>query len=406
MSEVTRRSASGKEFVVLMAICMSIVALSIDAMLPALGIIGRQLHASSPNQAQLVISCIFIGMAVGQLVCGPLSDAIGRKPLLLGSFALYLVGTVICLLSTSMPMILAGRLIEGLGVAGPRVSTLSIVRDRHFGPAMAKIMSLIMMIFIMVPVLAPTLGQGLLYIGSWRLIFALFFLFAVVTMVWVWFRLEETLEAERRIPFSLKNIARGLRIVIGNRATLCYTMCAGFAFACMIGYLNSCLQIFRGIFLVGDSFALYFGGLAMTLGVSSLFNSRIVGIFGMRKICGSAMTTMIASTLLSLLLATFTDLPLWYFVAYMATQFFCLGLMFGNINALAMEPMGKNAGIASAVIGSISLIISIPVGTFIGQHFNGTLFPILLGFLASVGSGMVFFVLAVYPRKAGEVRSE
>lgn len=382
MSKVTPPdSIPNKEFIVLMAAIMSIVALSIDAMLPALVAIGHDLGVSNPNHAQFIISTIFAGMAIGQLVCGPLSDALGRKKLLIMSFLLYLVGSFICWSAISLEQMLIGRVIQGFAAAGPYVSTLSIVRDCYSGYAMARIMSLVMMIFIMVPVVAPTLGQLMLRIGSWKSIFILLFFYALAVMVWVIFRLKETLPPERRVAFSVANIRHGVFTVLGNRTTVCYMLCAGLVFGALIGYLNSCLQIFQSLYHVGDAFAFYFGALAFTLGIASLLNSRLVQRFGPRLICIRALWGMLIASVVLLLLQFIVSTPLWLFMAYAAVIFFCFGLLFGNLNALAMEPMGHIAGIASAIIGAISSIISISAGTLIGQLFNHTLMPVIGGFL-------------------------
>lgn len=382
MSQISPRDAlPNKEFVVLMAAIMSVVALSIDAMLPALVAIGRDLGISNPNHAQFIISAIFAGMAVGQLVCGPLSDALGRKRLLILSFLLYLVGTFICWSATSLEQMLIGRVIQGFAAAGPYVSTISIVRDYYSGYAMARVMSLVMMIFIMVPVVAPTLGQLMLRLGSWRSVFTLLFFYALAVLTWAVLRLQETLPPERRIAFSAANIRQGALTVLGNRTTVCYLLCAGLVFGALIGYLNSCLQIFQSLYGVGDAFAFYFGALAFTLGVSSLLNARLVQRFGPRLICIRALITMAAASAVLLLWQFAAATPLWLFMAYAAVIFFCFGLLFGNLNALAMEPMGHIAGIASAIIGSLSSVISITAGTLIGQLFNHSLLPVLGGFL-------------------------
>jgi DHA1 family bicyclomycin/chloramphenicol resistance-like MFS transporter len=370
-----------KEFIVLMAAIMSVVAFSIDAILPALAVIAKDFNLNNPNHAQFIISAVFGGQAVGQLLCGPLSDALGRKRLLMISFVVFLVGTVICLSASSLEQMLIGRFIQGFAGAGPYVSTISIIRDRCSGYAMARIMSLVMMIFIMVPVIAPTLGQFMMLLGSWRLIFGLLFCYGLTVMLWSLFRLQETLPPVRRVPFSAANIKRGALTVLSNRTTVCYMICAGLVFGALIGYLNSCLQIFQNIYSVGDTFALYFGALAFTLGLASLFNSRLVRRFGPRSICITALVCFSTSSALLLFAQFFIAVPLWLFMSYAAVIFFCFGLLFGNLNALAMEPMGHIAGIASALIGATSSVISISTGTLIGQLFNHTLIPMVGGFL-------------------------
>lgn len=370
-----------REFIALMAVLMSMTAISIDAMLPALGIIGRDLQVAYPNQVQYIISLIFAGMAIGQLLCGPLSDAWGRKKLLYASICIYLVGSVMCFWATNIEMLLFGRFVQGLGAAGPYVSCISVIRDRHSGRSMASIMSLIMMIFLVVPALAPTLGQGILYMATWHYIFAMYIIYALIVIAWVKFRLPETLLPEKRIPFATANIVHGFKEVLGNRTTLIYLICAGLIFGSFMGYLITCQQVFQDQFLVGDMFAVYFACLAVVMGCGSLTNSRIVERVGMRYICIRSSVVVIAASAIFAGMHFVTDIHLWMYMTYAAVLFFCFGLLFGNLNALAMEPMGHIAGIAAAIIGCSSSVLSIGLGTFIGQSYNGSLLPISLGFL-------------------------
>lgn len=161
-----------------------------------------------------------------------------------------------------------------------------------------------------------------------------------------------------------------------------YMLAMGLCFGSFIGYLGASQQIFQDQFGVGEDFALYFGGLALVLGVASLCNSRIVGRVGMRFVCTRAMMAIVAASALFLALHfVVQEIRIWHFVAYAAVLFFAFGLMFGNLNAIAMEPMGHIAGMASAIMGAASSIISLALGTIIGQLYDGTLIPISLGFL-------------------------
>jgi DHA1 family bicyclomycin/chloramphenicol resistance-like MFS transporter len=370
-----------KMFIVMMASFMAAVAISIDAMLPALDYIGRDLGVTDPNHTQFILVLIFLGMAAGQLICGPLSDAEGRKRVLYGGLAVYAAGAVVSLFATSMPVMLAGRLLQGLGVSGPYVSAVAIVRDKFSGAEMARVMSLVMMIFVAVPAIAPALGQAILFYASWRYIFGLLLLVAVGMTVWVYFGLEETLPPEKRIPLRLKDIGAGFREVLSTRVTAGYMVCMGLVFGGFIGYLNSTRQIFQDMFGTGPMFSAYFGGLAIIFGASSLLNSRIVKKFGMRKLCRMAAVAIAVTSALYLVWLYTMGAGLWTFVLYVSVPYFAMGLMFGNLNAIAMEPMGHIAGIASAVTGAVSSIISLCIGTTVGQMFDGTLVPVTLGFM-------------------------
>lgn len=390
---VASRISSG-EFTLLVALMMSIVAISIDALLPALGFIGQEINLSHPNQIQYVISALFLGMALGQLVCGPLSDATGRKKVLYGGIALFFCGSAICFFATSIEGLLIGRFVQGLGVAGPYVSAISIVRDKYAGNEMARIMSLVMMIFIMVPALAPSLGQAVLLISSWRYIFVLYIVYALIIGVWIFWRLEETLPKEFRIPFTRTGFIDGFKEVISNYSTMCYTLCMGLFFGSFMGYLNSSQQIFQELFNTGKLFTVYFGVLALLFGVASMVNARFVQKWGMEYLCRQATLGIIFSSAIFLALQLITTPNLWLFLAYAAVLFFCFGLVFGNVNAMAMEPMGHVAGIASAVIGASSSIISMIIGTAIGQMYDNTLVPMTCGFLILASLSMVILNLA------------
>lgn len=392
-----------KEFVALMAVLMSVVAISIDAMLPALGIMGADLNVEHANQPQYIISMLFVGMAFGQLISGPLSDAIGRKKILFICMGFYLAGSIICYFSKSLEMMLIGRLVQGLGASGPYVCTMSIVRDKYSGAGMARIMSLVMMIFIMVPAIAPSIGQTILFFASWRYIFILYVFYAISVLAWITIRLEETLPVDKRVPYKLKNLYHGAKTVLTTKTTVCYTFGMGLMFSCMMGYLNSSQQIFYQMFNTGEMFVVYFGCLALTFGVSSMLNSRFVMKFGMRYISQRAILAIIAASALFTLLHFAVSIELWMFLTFAAFVFFNFGFVFGNLNAMAMEPMGDIAGIASAIIGSTSFLISIVGGTIIGQLYSGNLIPVVLGFLICCSFTFLLFLTANKERKTAIV---
>ncbi|TGL58202.1 Bcr/CflA family efflux MFS transporter [Leptospira ognonensis] len=372
---------STREFIIIIAFLMSIVAISVDALLPALGYIAKEIPFSHPNEGQYIISALFLGMAMGQLICGPLSDATGRRKVLFSGIFLFLVGSTICYFANGIPALLFGRWVQGLGVSAPYISAFSVVRDRFEGREMAKIMSIVMMIFILVPALAPSLGQMILLLFSWRSIFLMYILYSILIGIWIFIRLKETLPEEKRIPFQAANIIDGFREVLSNRITMTYTICMGLFFGSFFGYLNSSQQIFQVQFETGKLFTVYFGGLALLFGIASLLNSQLVEKWGMHYITKRATIGIIISSFLFLSLQSFVSIGLWMFLPYVAILFFCFGLLFGNFNSLAMEPMGHIAGIASAIIGSVSSILSMIIGTTIGQLYDQTVMPVTIGFL-------------------------
>jgi len=390
---------SAKEFTVFVATLMSIVALSIDALLPAFNFIVSDLNVTTPNKIQLVITTLFIGLACGQLFFGPLSDALGRKPILYIALTVYLTGTLICYLSTNINTLLLGRFIQGLGAAGPNITAVSLVRDQYKGREMAKIMSIVMMIFITVPTIAPALGQAILLIADWRTTFTLYALYAVILFIWFHFRLSESLAKENRIPLQFSRLTTAFKEALGNKQTSRLMVCMGMTFGCLLGYINSCQQIFQELFNTGKLFSLYFGSLALLLGLSSLANSRLVEKLGMQFLASRALTVIIISSSIFFILQNVIDIKLWMFLLYTATLFGSFGFIFGNFNTLAMEPMGHMAGIGAAVIGATSSLISVTIGTIIGQLYNDTVLPVTLGPLILTSAALLLMRSALNPSK-------
>jgi DHA1 family bicyclomycin/chloramphenicol resistance-like MFS transporter len=369
------------EFVVIISLMMSLTALSIDAMLPALPQIGRDLGVQNANDRQLVVSVLFLGLALGQLFFGPLSDRVGRKPTVYAGYALYIAGALLSVLVASFPMMLVGRLWQGLGVSAPRAITLALVRDRYKGRAMARVMSFVSSVFILVPMIAPTLGQTILLFSGWRGIFGSFVLMALITLSWFALRMPETLAPEHRAPFSLRRIVDATLEIARNRIAVGYTVSAGLVSGAFLGYLNSAQQIFQEQYALGKLFPLAFGVISLSIGLASLLNARLVMRLGMRFLVRRSLLVIIGLSILALgiVLPLGGQAPLWLFMAYIMVTFFCVGILFGNQNSLAMEPLGHLAGIGAAVVGSLSTLISMSLGTIIGQSYNGTLLPLIVG---------------------------
>ena len=386
------------------ALLISLVAMSIDAMLPALGLMAIDLNVENANDTQLVISAIFLGLAVAQMAFGPLSDAIGRKPTIYLGLAIFCAGSAISILAQSFEIMLLGRLLQGVGAAGPKIVTVALIRDQYKGESMARIMSTVIAIFIVVPAIAPALGQGILQIAHWRYIFVLLLAQGIIALIWFASRQPETLAPENRMPISIRRVGQAIVETCKNRTALGYTLAAGFVFGAFLGYLNSAQQIFVGQYGVGAWFPAYFGALAVTLGLASVFNARMVTRFGMFPLSLRALWSLSLLSLAFVGPAILTDgnPPLWVLMAFLVPAFFCVGILFGNFNALAMEPMGHIAGTAAAVIASLSTSISLVFGIVIGQSFDGTILPLVIGMagLSTISLPILYWVPARAPRGA------
>ncbi|MGI9487841.1 MAG: multidrug effflux MFS transporter [Geminicoccaceae bacterium] len=369
------------------ALLMSLVALSIDSMLPALTTIGAELGAGSENRAQLVVSAFFLGLGLGQMFYGPLSDRFGRKPAIQVGLGIFVLGSVLAIFSTSFPMMLAGRLLQGLGVAGPRIVTVAMVRDLYSGAAMARIMSLVMTLFILVPTVAPAIGQTILLLVSWRWIFGVLLVVALIGWVWLAARQAETLKPEYRRPFSTIAITRGLVETFRCRIAIGYALATGMVTGAFFAFLGTAAQMLQVQYDLGVLFPAFFAVLALTQGGAFLLNSRLVMRFGMKLLTRIAIIGVIvaASAFFLAAAAAGGHPPLWSLMLYLLFTFFCVGLLFGNLNALAMEPLGHLAGIAASVIGTVTTLLSTLLGALIGLAYNGTVLPLVGGF-ATLGT--------------------
>jgi len=376
-----KESPSFAEFVIIVSLMMSLTAYSIDAMLPALPQIGSDLGVQNINDRQMVIGILILGLAIGQLFFGPLSDKTGRKPAAYAGYGLYIFGGLLSIFAVNFQIMLVGRLLQGLGLSGPRAVIMALVRDRYKGRPMARVMSFVMTVFILVPMVAPTLGQAILNLSGWRGIFVSFVVMALVTMTWFGLRMPETLPKERRAPFSMKRIFDASLEIIKNRTALGHTISAGIISGAFLGYLNSSQQIFQELYALGDRFPLYFAIVSASVGLASFTNARLVMRFGMRFLVRRSLICIIGLALIGYIAAVSANgqPPLWSLMTYIMTSFFCIGILFGNQNSLAMEPLGHLAGIGSAVVGSLSTLISMPLGTIIGQNYNDTVLPLILG---------------------------
>ena len=382
------------EFIPLMALLTGLDALSIDAMLPALSHMAQDLSVTN-NTAQLVVGTMFAGMTIGQLFGGPLSDNVGRKPAIYLGLGVYIAGCLLAILASNFAMLLAARVLQGLGASIPMVVSTALVRDLYQGAPMAQILSFVGAVFILVPVLAPLAGQGILLVAHWRWIFVMFVLLAIPASVWFAVRQPETLPVGERVPFSVAKLGATALEVCRNRVTIGYSVAAGILFGAFLGYLSSAQQIFQVTFQTGNGFVLFFSGLAATLGLAMFSNGKLVMHFGMQRMTkfGYAGIAALSLLFLPLAVALAGRPPVWLFLAYLCPTFFCVGVLFGNLNALAMEPLGHIAGVGAAVSGALTSLIGLPLGTLIGWTFDGTILPVVTGFavLAPIALGVMWW---------------
>ncbi|WP_159024307.1 multidrug effflux MFS transporter [Formosa sp. L2A11] len=381
------------EFIALMASLMSIVSLSIDALLPAFPSIGIAVGNENSRDLQSLVTMIFLGFGIGQLILGPLSDSFGRKPLMYIGFGIFIIASLICVSATSLEVMLIGRVLQGIGLSAPRTICISIIRDSHKGNYMARMMSFVTAFFILIPVIAPALGQFILNYFNWESIFFTQLFFAIVVSIWFWKRQPETLHPEFKIPFNKHVFINGFSELIRYKEAMIFTVLSGFITGSFMVYLSSAHHVFIDQYEVGENFPYVFAGLAISIGISTLLNGTLVVRFGMRRL---ALVSLAAFSLISTIyVGLFWNTPnpsLYVLVPFLAAQFFTLGFLFGNLRAIAMEPIGHIAGIGAALTGFVSTIVAIPIATFIGGFMTDTALPLFVGFSICGSVGLITFL--------------
>lgn len=398
---VADASGPGKrEFIVLMALMTALDAFSIDGMMPALAVMGAELDVRVENHRQFIITSIFFGFALGVVIYGFLADSIGRRKPVIAGFLLYAVGTLVCMFSDTFAWLIAGRILQGLGAAGPYVLATTIIRDRFEGREMARVVSLIMMIFIGVPMIAPFVGQGILLVTSWRGIFTALLIFSLLTMVWFWWRQPETLPRDQVKPVSFAVVGNAATMVANDPPTRLYVLALGLVSGAFIAYLSTGQQVFQDIYGLGTRFPVAFASLASIFGLASYCNSRWVESLGMATLVRRALSVVVGASMLVILVYWFflENLPLWLWIAYMAVIKFCFGLLFGNLTTLALESMGHIAGSASSLINAVSTLLAITLASVIGGWLDATVLPVIVGF------GVLAAIALVVTQRAARLR--
>ncbi len=380
---------SQREFIALIALMFATVALSIDAMLPALPEIGQALSPQDLNRAQLVVTTFVFGMGLGTLFTGPLSDTFGRKPVVLFGLALYAIGAVMCYFAPSLEVLLAARILQGIGVAAPRTVSLAIVRDIYSGREMARIVSFAQMIFTTIPAIAPFMGLVMIWLDGWQSIFLAYLVFAAICALWFGLRQPETLAPEARRSLSLPALASATAEMFRSPGMRVSILVQSLTLAMLFSTLSSIQGIFDQQMGRAESFAFWFAVVAILSMSGSYVNTRIVIRLGMRKVLA---LTYRAQFLASALLFSLywleilpPDLAFAAFVLWQTGLFAMIGTTMGNLNALALEPLGHIAGLSASVMSSIATVISVALAVPVGLAFDGTALPLIAGVTVFAG---------------------
>lgn len=393
---------SRSEFVALMAMLAATVALSIDAMLPALPQIAQSLSPDDINKAQLIVTSFVLGMGLGTFVTGPLSDTFGRKPVMLWGSVLYIIGAVIASWAQSLEVLLAARVVQGLGASGPRVVAMAVIRDLYAGRGMAQIVSFVMIVFSLVPAIAPLLGSIVIDIWDWHAVFYCFVGFSAVSAVWVAVRLPETLAPENRRSLRIDALRSAFTEMFVHPVVRISIAVQALSFGMLFGLLSSIQQIFDITFDRAESFPLWFGAVAIVAASSGFLNARLVMRLGMMFLVRAMLLAQVILSAAMILVATAAaaghvsnDLYFGAFVIWQASLFFQAGMTIGNLNAIAQEPMGHIAGMAASVISSVATVGGVALAVPVGLLFDGTPLPLSISIFLQAVLGLALMGLMV-----------
>ncbi len=389
----TTRRPGTREMTALLALLMALNAFAIDAMIPALPDIGRSLNVSDENRRQLVVIAYFLGFGSTQLLWGPLADRFGRKPILAIGVALYAIFALLCANASTFALLITGRVAMGASAAVTRVLVISMVRDLFEAEAMAKVMSLVFMTFMLVPVLAPNIGQAILLVAPWQAIFVVLALYAAAMLAWTWVRLPETLHPEYRRSLKWRQMTGAMLDTIRERQSIGYTLAMTVTFAGLVAYISSIQQIVFDVFAAPQLIGIVFAAIAAPMALASWGNSRIVGRFGMRRVghTSAALLAVVTAVHAGIAIAGFESLTV--FIVMQALTMCCFAFTSSNFGTLAMEHMAPIAGTASSVQGVINTLGSALIGFAIGQAYNGTTLPFLIGIAACSSVGFLIVAL-------------
>jgi DHA1 family bicyclomycin/chloramphenicol resistance-like MFS transporter len=382
-----------KEFIVMAAAVMSVNAVAIDTLLPALAAVGAAVNAGEDNRRQWLITAYLIGFGTSQLVYGTLSDHYGRKPLMLAGLALYVAFAALSVLAGSFGTAVALRVLQGCG-GGVSVLAMSIIRDRHSGDEMVRVMSLAFMLFLGIPIFAPSLGHAILMLSSWQWVCGAIALYGALLLPWVALRLPETLPPERRMPLSLRAVARAIGHVLRQRESLGYTLASSALVGALFGVVTSGQQLFANVFNASENFPVVFGTVATCVALAALLNGRVVGRFGARRTSHLALTGyLLVACVHGAVAWSGLERP-WVFTVLQSASMFCFGLMLANFGSLAMARLAHIAGTAAAVQSLVVNVGGALIGIFIGQRFDGTAVPMTLGSIACGCAALAMVLMA------------
>lgn len=377
-----RQRVSEAEFVMMMALLSTVTALAVDMLLPGFGPMRESFGLEPESTAlSLTITVFFVGFGVGNLIYGPLSDAWGRRPVLLGSLALYGLAALAAAAAPTLNWLLLARFVWGVGAGGPRVVSQAVVRDRFSGSAMARVMSMIQAAFFVGPVLAPLLGATLVTIGGWRWIMGFGAVSATVAGLWS-LRLVESLAPARRRTLSMRSVIEGFGLVLGNRRTTLVALSITFISGSFYSFLGTTEYVFSRIYGNGGWFVPYFSMMAVVLGIISIGVTRVLKRVDTSRVVVVAAIGFVACALTSALMTVIwggsPPFPVWLGLFSLNNAFAVV--LFPSGISLALEPMGAVAGTAASAIGAVTAAAGAGLSAITDHRLEDSVVPLVTAY--------------------------
>lgn len=395
------RSLGTFESIALYACLTAITALSLDIILPAYSALAADLAPAANVNLQYSLLLFVAGMLLGELLSGDLADRYGRRPVIAASVLVFCVGTLICLLAQTYLWFLFGRLLQGMAAAGQKICTRAIIRDRYSGAAMARIMSYVLVTFVALPFIAPALGAVFTENFGWRSIFIFLGIYALAVFFWYGWRHPETLAPPTARNYSFINSAK---VFFLDKHSFLLTLMAGILFGIHLAFISLSPLLFADIYQVTDHFPRYFGSVVCAFGLALLINARLVTRFGMVAMINAGLIVLNCSQMLFLAVLFYNGAaPFWAFLIQLFLMMFSLGLIFGNLTALILQPLGKFAGVGSALSSALSSAIALVVSFATGFIYAGKLDQFVFPSVFAVLAATVIFIVSTRSQLRREV---
>ncbi|TSB25582.1 Bcr/CflA family multidrug efflux MFS transporter [Streptomyces benahoarensis] len=379
--------------------------LSMDMYLPALPEVTQALHSPAAT-VQLTLTTCLTGMALGQLVVGPMSDKWGRRRPLLTGMVIYVLATALCALAPNAEILIAFRLLQGLAGAAGIVIARAVVRDLYDGVAMARFFSTLMLISGVAPVVAPLIGGQILRITDWRGVFVVLTVVGLLLTTVVWRTLHETLPPERRHAGGLGETLRTMRDLLADRAFSGYLLVGAFGFAALFAYISASPFVIQEIYGASpQTFSLLFGVNSVGLVTVGQINGKVlVGRVPLNKVLGTGLTliALAATALLLMSSGVFGPVGLWPIAAGLFVLMASMGLVMPSTNTLALLRTPHAAGSASALLGTSTFLLGSVASPLVGIAGEHTAVPMAVVQLGCAVLALVCFLGLCRPWQRGE----